>query len=158
MDQAQKYSLLFLRLTLGWMFFYAGITKVLDPAWSAAGYIGSAKTFTGFYNLLLQPNILPLINFVNEWGLTLLGISLIIGACVRLSSILGVVLMLLYYLPALDFPYPNSNAFIVDEHIIYSAALIYLAVIHAGRSVGVDYHLAKLEVWEKFPRLKNWLI
>jgi len=158
MDQVQKYSLLALRLTLGWMFFYAGITKVLDPAWSAAGYISSAKTFAGFYNLLLQPNILPLINFVNEWGLTLLGISLILGICVRLSSSLGVVLMMLYYLAALDFPYPNTHAFIVDEHIIYSAALIYLAVISAGRSFGVDRYLADLKIWEKFPRFKNWLI
>lgn len=42
-------SLLLLRATLGWLFFYAGLTKVLNPAWSAAGYLNGAKTLPDFY-------------------------------------------------------------------------------------------------------------
>src|SRR3989338_9860629 len=93
----QKLSVFFLRITLGWMFFYAGITKILDSNWSAAGYLEASKTFPDFYQWLLQPGILPFVNFINEWGLTLLGISLILGLFVRLNSILGSILMLMYY-------------------------------------------------------------
>ena len=96
MTGSQKFTLVLLRLSMGWLMFYAGITKVLNPEWSAAGYLKGAKTFTGFYNALLSPNILPIINFVNAWGLTLLGVSLILGIFVRSSSVLGAVLMLLY--------------------------------------------------------------
>ena len=39
----QKISLFFLRVFLGGLFFYAGITKVLDPSWTAAGYLKGAK-------------------------------------------------------------------------------------------------------------------
>src|SRR3989344_4293457 len=99
MNQIQKLTLFLLRISLGWMFFYTGITKVLDPQWSAAGYLQGAKTFTGFYNWLLQPGILPITNFVNEWGLTLLGVTLILGVFVRLSSVLVAVLMFMYYFP-----------------------------------------------------------
>ena len=141
MNKLTKLSLLALRLGLGWLFFYAGITKVLNPEWSAAGYLQGAKTFTGFYQALTTPTVLPLINFVNEWGLTLLGLSLILGWGVRWSSWLGALLMLLYYFPVLDFPYPNPHSLIVDEHIIYIAALLLLGVWRAGRVWGLDrYH------------------
>ncbi|KKS95955.1 hypothetical protein A3B05_03215 [Candidatus Giovannonibacteria bacterium RIFCSPLOWO2_01_FULL_43_160] len=137
MTQFQKISLFLLRVSLGWVFLYAGITALTTPSWSAAGYLKGAKTFVGFYQWLLQPNILPTINFVNEWALTLLGISLILGVFVRFSAPLGAVLMLLYYFPILAFPYPNARAFVVDDHIIYAAALLTLASLRAGNVWGL---------------------
>ena len=68
MDRFQKIILFLLRVGTGWLMFYAGITKILNPAWSAAGYLKGAKTFVGFYNWLAQPDILPVVNFINEWG------------------------------------------------------------------------------------------
>jgi len=132
MAQFQKISLFLLRVSLGWLMLYSGINALTTPGWSAAGYLKGAKTFAGFYQWLLQPNILPVINFVNEWALTLLGISLILGIFIRFSAPLGAVLMLLYYFPILAFPYPNAHAFIVDEHIIYALALLVLASLRAG--------------------------
>lgn len=153
----QKTSLFFLRVSLGWFFFYAGITKVLDPNWSAAGYLKGAKTFTGFYQFLTDPSILPIVNFLNEWGLTLLGISLIFGVFVRLGGILGAVLMLLYYFPILNFPYPNAHAYIVDEHIIYIFALLSLAAARAGRIWGLERWCADLPICRRFPKIRNLL-
>jgi len=157
MTQFQKLSLFLLRITVGWMMFYAGITKVIDPTWSAAGYLKGAKMFTGFYQWLLTPGILPIINFVNEWGLTLLGLSLIFGVFVRLSSFLGAILMLLYYFPILDFPYPNPHAYIVDEHIIYLFVLLLFASFRAGRVWGLENWCSGLPICSQFPRLRNWL-
>lgn len=133
----QKFFLVLSRLTIGWMFFYAGITKVLDPQWSAEGYLKGAKSFVWFFQILLDPNILPIINFMNKWGLTLLGISLIIGLFVRFSSLLGVLLVALYYL-ALSFPHPNPNSYIVDQHLIYISILLFFASVQAGRIFGID--------------------
>ena len=157
MTQFQKVSLFLLRITSGWMFFYAGITKVIDPTWSAAFYLQGAKTFVGFYQWLITPSMLPVVNFMNEWGLTLLGISLILGIGVRLSSVLGALLMFLYYLPILDFPYPNSHAYVVDEHIIYIAALLVLASLSAGRVFGLETWCASLPICSKYPELRNLL-
>lgn len=157
MNRFQKVSLFLLRVSLGWMMFYAGITKVLDPDWSAAGYLAGAKMFPGFYQWLLGPQILPIVNFANEWGLTLLGVSLILGVFVRLSSILGMALMLLYYLPILDFPYPNAHAYLVDEHVIYFFILMFFAALRAGRTWGLENWCSQLPICAKFPRLRNWL-
>lgn len=143
MNKYQKIFLFLTRITLGWMFFYAGITKILNPEWSAEGYLKGAKTFSGFYLWLTQPALLPWTNLINEWGLTLLGVSLILGIFVRLSSVLGAVLMILYYLPALDFPYPNTHSYIVDEHIIYIFILLFLGSLRAGKIWGLDNKIKK---------------
>ena len=98
-------SLFFLRIALGGLFLYAGISKILDPSWTAKSFLNAAQTFHGFYTWLASPALLPVIDFVNEWALALLGLSLLLGIFVRLSSTLGAVLMLLYYFPGLSFPY-----------------------------------------------------
>ena len=150
MTSPQKFFLFLRRVTVGWMFFYAGITKVLNPQWSAEGYLKGAKAFTWFFQIILDPNILPIINFINKWGLTFLGISLILGLFVRFSSLLGVLLMALYYI-ALGFPYPNPHSYIVDEHIIYISILFFFAAIKAGRVFGLDgkriHHHSGLRSW-----------
>lgn len=150
MTSSQKFFLFLLRVSAGWMFFYAGITKVLNPQWSAEGYLKGAKSFVWFYQWLLQPEILPVINSVNKWGLTLLGVSLIIGLFARFSSLLGVLLMALYYIP-LGFPYPNPHSYIVDEHIIYIAILLFFAAVSAGRIFGLDskrvHHHSGFKKW-----------
>ena len=127
-----------LRISLGWLFFYSGITKVFDPSWSVQSYIEGAKSFTFFYQWLAGSDILPLVDILNKWGQTFLGLSLIFGLFVRLASYLGIVLMLLYYLVILDFPYPNKNSFLVDQHVIYSIALLILSAFQAGRYFGFD--------------------
>ena len=139
MTTFQRFSIFILRVALGFLMFYAGITKVTNSSWSAAGYIKGAKILTPFYNFLLSPSVLPVIDFLNEWGLTLLGISLIFGIFVRLSSVLGIILMTLYYLPILKFPYVGDHSYLVDEHIIYSLAMALLFAFNAGKIfIGID--------------------
>lgn len=141
MTTFQNLSLFLLRISLGFLFLYAGITKILNPDWSAASYLQGAKTFPELFNFFLQPQILPVVNILNEWGLTLIGVSLILGAFVKFASFFGIILMVLYYLPILDFPHPNPHSYIVDEHIIYIFSLLILAVFDAGRSWGLGNRL-----------------
>src|SRR3989338_5112157 len=153
----QKLSFFLLRAGMGWLMLYAGVTKIIDPTWSAAGYLGGAKTLPGFYQWLLQPSILPIVNFANEWGLPLLGISLILGVFVRLSSLLGAALMLLYYFPILDFPYPSPNSYIVDQHVIFIFVLALFAAMRAGRIWGLENWCSNLPICRRFPRYRAWL-
>ncbi len=150
-------SLLLLRLALGALYFYAGITKVLDPNWSAAFYLKGAKTFPALYAFFLQPSLLPTINFINEWGLTLIGLSLILGIFVRVASVSGIILMLLYYFPILDGAYPNAHSLIVDEHIVYACALFVLASFRAGRVFGLEKWCESLPICSRFPKLRALL-
>ena len=78
---------------MGWLFLYAGIVKVLDPDWTSAGFLAGAKTFPAFFHWLASPGILPVTDALNAWGLTLLGVALLLGVTVRLASGLGIALM-----------------------------------------------------------------
>lgn len=120
-------AILLLRLALGWLFLYAGLTKVVDPSWTAKGFLEHAGTFAGFYGWLASPGIITIVDALNQWGLTIIGAVLIIGILVRLSSYLGALMMLLYYFAHLTFPYVGAHSFIVDEHIVYIAAFLVLA-------------------------------
>lgn len=140
MSKYQNLFLFLVRIAMGWLFFHAGIVKILNSNWSAAGYLNNAKAFEGFYHWLASPALLPLTNLVNEWGLTLLGVSLILGIFVRTTAVLGAILMIFYYLP-LGFPKPDANSYIVDDHIIYALVLLFLSAVNAGRVWGVDNKL-----------------
>jgi thiosulfate dehydrogenase [quinone] large subunit len=142
---------------MGWVMFYAGITKVLNPEWSAAGYLENAQTFQGLYAWFAEPAILPFTNFINEWALTLLGISLILGIFVRLSSILGAVLMMLYYFPVLDFPRIPPHSYLIDDHVIYAIVLLVIGALHAGRDGGLDEWFTVTKFFKKHPKLREWL-
>lgn len=134
---------------MGWMFFYAGITKVLDPTWSAEKYLQGAKSFSGFYAWLASAQNIDWVNFLNEWGLTLIGAALLCGAFTKLASYFGMLLMALYYFPGLEFPY-IGHGLLVDEHIIYIFALLLLVELNAGQFWGADEKLKKMY------KLKGW--
>src|SRR3989344_6605975 len=131
-QMTQKTTLFLLRIALGWYMFYAGITKVIDPVWSSEGYLKGAKLLQGFYFSLTSPTLLPIVNFINEWGLTLLGLSLIFGIFIKYSAPLGALLMLLYYLP-LGVIHPDAHSFIVDDHVIFGLILIYFTMAGSGK-------------------------
>lgn len=133
----QKISLVFLRITAGGLFLYAGLSHLLDKGFSAAGYITHAANFTGFFNWLASPALLPFINQLNIWALTLLGVSLILGIFVRYAAPLGAVLMFLYYI-VLPFPFPDAHSFLIDEHIILIGSLLVLAALDSGKIWGLD--------------------
>lgn len=144
MTDWQKKSLFFLRIALGWLFFYAGVSKLMNPAWTAAGYLKGAQTLTPLYQWLASPENIGWVNTLNMWGLTLVGAALILGIFVRPAAFFGILLMILYYIPVLDFPKVGTNSFIIDDHIIYIAVFIVLKKFDAGAYFGLKDRVKKL--------------
>lgn len=131
-----KIFIFLLRVSLGWVFFYSGISKILDKTWSAKGFLLSAKTFPAFYHWFALPANLPWVDFLNAWGQLLIGAALILGIFVTLASLSAALLMALYYFPGLDFPYVGSGV-LIDEHIVFFIALLLLVRLRAGRIWGL---------------------
>jgi len=135
----KSFTVFLLRISMGWIFLYAGLDKVMTPDWTAAGFLGNAQTFGPFYERFTNPEIIDLVNIINVWGLTLIGVSLITGAFVRVSSFFGAILMILYYFPTLDFPYAGEHGFIIDDHLIYFFVFLVFIGLNAGRFLGLDH-------------------
>jgi len=81
----------------------------------------------------------------------------LLGIFVRLSSKLGAILMLLYYIPILKFPYVGTHSFLVDEHIIYVFLLLLLGELKAGRYWGLEKWCSNLPICSKYPKLRELL-
>jgi thiosulfate dehydrogenase [quinone] large subunit len=136
---SQKVTLFLLRISLGWYMLYAGLSHLTDPAWTTQtqGYLQGAKLLAPLYSWFASPSVLPFISFVNAWGLTLLGISLIFGAFIKYSAPLGAILMLLYYIP-LGIIHPDAHSMIVDDHVVFGLILVYFMLVDAGKVWGFD--------------------
>jgi len=141
MNRVTKLSLLILRLAMGCVFLYAGVTKIIDPSWSAAGYLNSARTFPSLFQWFASPEMIGITNILNEWGLTLIGLSLLLGVLIKWSSMGGIVLMTLYYFPILNFPYAGTHSYIIDDHIIYILVFVLFIFMRAGEYWGVDKYI-----------------
>lgn len=136
-----------LRLAMGWIFLQSGVMKVLDPEWSATGYllyaIPEGNPFVSFW-ASMGGN--PLIDILNSWGALLIGISLLLGALIRWSAFWGSLMMLFYWASTLHGGiaqgFPTEFGWFVDQHIIYILALILLAGLGAGRLWGMDGWIA----------------
>lgn len=150
-DSGSERTIIFLmRVCLGWVFLYAASHQVFVPGWSATGFLEHTKTFHGFFSLFTGPTMAPIVSFLVEYGHLLIGLSLIFGLMVRISSFFGILLMLLYWMAHMDFPYISNNLnFIVDEHIIYALGLGLMIVKHAGHVWGLD------SVAEKMPAVNH---
>lgn len=155
-EQWFGYALLGLRVVMGWTFFYAGITKVLSPEWTASGFLLNAipegNPFAGFWPMLANEYI-GIIDPLNAWGLTLVGLALIFGAFVRWAALWGAVMMLFYWAASL----PLENGLVVDDHIVYAMLLFGLGAFGAGRLLGLDAIIEKTEFVQRTPALRLFL-
>lgn len=139
-----------LRVGIGWHFLYEGFTKLLDPDWTAAGYLQSASgPLAAFFHALgSSSSLLPLIDMLNTWGLIFIGIGLFIGLFTRISQLAGISLLFIYYLshpPFFSEPgfFREGSYYVISKDLIEIIALITLMFFPTGRFAGIDGLLVK---------------
>lgn len=149
-DSRSERTLVFLlRMAMAWTFLYAASHQVLVPGWSATGFLAHTKTFHGFFELFTGPVIGPVVSFLVEYGHLLIGLSLLLGLAVRLSSMFGIALMFLYWMAHMDFPFiSDTNNLLVDSHVVYALVLGLLIVKRAGHVWGLDEWASNQKVAE----------
>ena len=152
LNTVQMSTLTILRILIGWHFLYEGLAKFMKTGWSAAGFLSQSK---GLFSPLFQwmaanPQVLSVVDFMNMWGLTLIGLGLILGALTRYAAYAGMGLIFLYYLcnppfSGLYYAIPSEgNYLIVNKNLVEMAALLVIAVVPTGRFLGMDRLLFKI--------------
>jgi len=146
----QTIALVTLRIVIGWHFLYEGLAKLTNPYWTSAGYLAESQGwFSGlFFDMATNPKILTAVDYLNIWGLILIGVGLLLGAFTRFATIAGIVLLALYYLaapPMIGFTYPmptEGSYLIVNKVLIELVALVVLLAFPTGQVVGIDRLIA----------------
>jgi thiosulfate dehydrogenase [quinone] large subunit len=152
LSTAQMTTIVIMRILIGWHFLYEGVSKLATEGWSAAGYLQQARgPLAGFFKgLAADPAMLDRVNQLNMWGLTAIGLGLILGCFTRLASASGILVVLLFYLcnpPFVGYFYsiPTEGSYlIVNKNLVEAAALAVIFATGSGRVAGLDRILHRL--------------
>jgi thiosulfate dehydrogenase [quinone] large subunit len=148
-SKTQLLVLVSARVLMGWYCLYEGVIKWMNPSWSAFAYLNDSQGwFAGFFQALAaNPTSLSIVNFLNVYGLIVIGLGLILGLFTRLATWSGILLILLYFLshPALlqvSYVLPSGEtALWVNKNLLLVALLFVLLVYPTGREIGLDHLL-----------------
>lgn len=149
------YALALARIALGFIFLWAFLDKLFGLGFSTcrdamnAVHVGCAQAWTqggsptaGFLGHATQG---PFVNWYHnlaghgwvDWlfmaGLLSVGVGLLLGVAVRLSTVVGVIMLLLMWSSLL---WPANNPFL-DEHIVYIFVLVALNLANSQQKWGL---------------------
>jgi len=139
-----------IRAAIGWHFLYEGLVKLFADNWSAASYLNNTYSFlSGFYHwMAATPGRLAVVDFLNEWGLILIGLALFAGLFARWASLFGALLLALYY-----FAYPpwgfsvlgSEGAVYIINPILIEAIVLSFLFFYKEKGYGLDNLLPLLK-------------
>lgn len=143
LSSPQKASLVALRLLIGWHFLYEGIVKLYNPSWTAKGYLLSAELLKPFFQFLAGETMIGVVDTLNIVGLMAVGIALIAGVRVRWGAVIGMFLLLFYYLAHPPFGAiqqgPSEGSYwIVNKNLIEIAALFVIYIFPTSAAFGLE--------------------
>jgi thiosulfate dehydrogenase [quinone] large subunit len=158
---AARYLLAGIRLALGFVFLWAFLDKAFGlghdttsaKAWihggsPTKGFLGSAAKgpFSGFYHSLAGTGFADVLFMA---ALLAIGVALMLGIGMRLAAGAGALLVVMMWSAVLP---PANNPF-MDDHLIYAAILVVLALLGAGNTLGLG------RMWTATPlvRRNHWL-
>ncbi|MDD4033044.1 MAG: DoxX family protein [Bacteroidales bacterium] len=141
-----NYTLTIVRLLIGWHFLYEGISKLFTPGWTSKVYLENSlwlgKDF--FASLASSPVLLQSVDMMNIFGLTLIGLALILGFKTRIASWFGVAFLFMYFIayppiPGYTFGGVNEGSYLwVNKNLIELGILLYFALADLNWHYGVD--------------------
>jgi uncharacterized membrane protein YphA (DoxX/SURF4 family) len=152
LGKSQVFILILLRMAVGWHFLYEGVSKLLMKDWTSAPYLENANWLFAnvFHWIAGNPDVLRIVDLLNMWGLTLIGLALILGCLTRISCLFGIFLVALYYIAnppfiATGFGGPvEGHYLIVNKNLVEIIALALIALFSAGRYWALDTILSAL--------------
>lgn len=145
----QRFLLVLLRVAIGWHFLYEGYVKITAESWSALGYLQQAQgPFAGlFHSIAASERALGVVNVLNAWGLTAVGLGLMLGVFTRLACAGAILMLAMYYLASPPWiavlpRVTEGNYLVVDKNLVELLAVAVLLFSDTGRMAGLDvfYH------------------
>jgi thiosulfate dehydrogenase [quinone] large subunit len=149
------------RIAIGWVFLWAFLDKTFglgfatpsEGAWleggsPTTGFLAHADgTFAGFFNSMAGQGWA---DWLFMAGLLGIGVGLVLGVFMNLAAASGALLLVLMW--AAELPLEN-NPF-MDDHLVYAAVLALLALLGAGRYLGVGASWQRLPIVGRHPILR----
>ena len=141
----QQKIILILRLSLSWIFLYSGITKLLTDGWSSKEFLQNTETLKPLFLWFTNTQIITWVDFLNIYGQIGIGLALLLGIFLPLATIGGSLMLALYYLAQLNFPYVGrgTTSYLIDSHIIYIICLFLIWIFDDKKTWSIKNYLTK---------------
>ncbi|SCM59672.1 DoxX family membrane protein [Petrimonas mucosa] len=147
--KSQLAFLLVLRFAIGWHVLYEGISKVLNPQWTSANFLQESKgILSGLSSWIISnADVLAVVDFLNVWGLVLIGLGILFGFLFKPAAIAGSILIFIYYLsvpPLVGYEYTlptDGSNLVVNRTLIEAIALFGLILFPTNKIFGLDYFI-----------------
>ncbi len=157
MHSSSVLFLILLRVIMGGMMLFAGLSKYVGDGFDASGYlmnVDAASPVSGIYAWMASiPVVIDSINIIIPLTQVLIGVALITGAMVRLAAFGGAIQMLMFYLGGWE----GEILAMFDYTLIYAILFFAIGSFAAGRVLGIDKKLEQLNLVKKYPKLKYFL-
>jgi len=130
-SQLLPWALTIVRIVIGWHFLYEGISKIMAAGWTSAPYLAGSKWIFAplFTAMAASPAAVAVIDFINIWGMILVGLGLILGLFTRWAAVGGTLMLFFYFvayppLPGYMFGVPVEGSYLwVNRNLIELFAL-----------------------------------
>jgi thiosulfate dehydrogenase [quinone] large subunit len=168
-----SYAAGILRLSLGWVFLWAFLDKTFalgfgtgrnpdtgvvtrfgDAAWIHGGSptlgflkFGTEGPLAGFYQGFAGATWA---NWLFMMGLLGIGLGLMLGVVMRITTVAGVALLVMMWSAVL----PTANNPFMDDHIIYAITLVVLLLAGAGATLGLGKAWNHLDIVQRHSFLR----
>jgi uncharacterized membrane protein YphA (DoxX/SURF4 family) len=146
MNKFFQWAVTIIRIAIGWHFFYEGISKIIAGGWSSAPYLaGSRWIFAPLFQWMSDSTVITsVVDFLNIWGLILVGLGLMLGAFTRLASGAGALMLFFYFVAyppisgyTISVPVEGSYLW-VNKTLIEFFVLMAFIFISSGSHFGLD--------------------
>ena len=150
----QRVALIALRTVIGWHFLYEGLYKLMLPGWTRDGARLAKWTAKGYLNVssgplapmlhrLADSSMAPWIDILVPVGLTLVGLSLMLGLFTQLGCWGATGLLVMFYasMPpttGLQVPGAEGAYLFVNKNLVELAAVLAVLSFRTGRIAGLD--------------------
>jgi uncharacterized membrane protein YphA (DoxX/SURF4 family) len=140
------FLLVLLRMAIGWHFLYEGVTKIVAGNWSSAAYLAGSKWIFApiFHWMAGNTGIVSIVDFLNIWGLTFVGLGLILGLFTRWASAGGALMILFYFIayppvPGYMISVPVEGSYLwVNKNLIEMLVLVVFMFLSSDYLYGLD--------------------
>lgn len=163
------WSILGLRLVMGYVVISAGLEKLAEDGWTN---IGAWSADFYLRNVVPEGNPLRdmflffadhtwLVDPLVMWGQIFVGLGLIFGVFLRLAALGGALQMLMFWSAAWEdgllAGLPVAHGYLIDSSFVYALVLFGLGAWGAGRILGLDAQIEQTEIVEENPWLRYLL-
>lgn len=125
-ERILPWFLTIVRIAIGWHFLYEGLAKIFAAGWSSAPYLAASRwIFAPLFNSMAESTaVVAAVDFLNIWGMILVGLGLMTGLFTRWASAGGAIMLFFFFvayppIPGYMFGVPVEGSYLwVNRNLI----------------------------------------